>query len=102
MLPKKNRFSFKTQLPKQTLNSQSFSLRYGQNEEGLKVGVVVSKKVDTSAVVRNRIRRKIFDAVGKSLGKDSCLTLIFYARKQSEGQDIEQEVIDSVKKINNG
>ena len=99
MLPKANRFTFKTRIPKQILNSKVFSLRYDKNEEGLKVGVVVSKKVDRSAVVRNTIKRKILAAVAKNLDKSTGLTLVFYARKQIEGSDLAQEVADAIEKI---
>lgn len=101
MLPKANRFTFKSRIPKQILNSKSFSLRYDRNEEGLKVGVVVSKKVDKSAVARNGLKRKILEAVGNNLEKNVGLTLVFYVRKQIEGSDIAQEVRDSIVVIRN-
>ena len=40
------------------------ALVYGKNERGFtRVGVVVSRKVDKRAVVRNRIRRRIYEAI---------------------------------------
>ena len=40
------------------------ALVFGKNERGFtRVGVVVSKKVDKRAVVRNRIRRRVYEAV---------------------------------------
>lgn len=41
------------------------SLKYLINRQAtnIKIGVVVSKKVSKSAVVRNRIRRRVFEAV---------------------------------------
>ena len=87
MLPKPNRFNFKSKLPKNTLNSQSFSIRYDINEEGLKVGVVVSKKVDKRAVIRNRIKRVILETVRLNVKKEEGLTLIFYAKGAAVGNE---------------
>ncbi|MDB5175764.1 MAG: putative Ribonuclease [Candidatus Saccharibacteria bacterium] len=48
-----------------TLRGGSLSLKYGGRKPGTgyRVAVVVSKKVHKSAVVRNRIRRRIFEAI---------------------------------------
>lgn len=100
MLAKQNRFSFKNKLPKQILNSQSFSVRYDQNDEGLKVAVVVSKKVDKRAVVRNRIKRVILESVRKKLDMNTNLNIVFYAKKQSaENSSLGKEVQDTINKV---
>lgn len=102
MLPKANRFQFKSSLPRQSLNSQSFSIKYDKNEEGLKVGVVVSKKVDKRAVVRNRIKRVILESVRLSLPKDSGLTLVFYAKKDAAGnENLAEEVVQQINNLTN-
>ncbi len=48
-----------------TIRGKSLSLRYIQNRrtKNWRVAVVVSRKVNKSAVVRNRIRRRIFEVV---------------------------------------
>ncbi len=100
MLPKSNRFTFKSKLPKNTLNSQSFSVRYEENEKELKVAVVVSKKVDKRAVARNRIRRVIVETVAKHLKPESNLTLVFYAKSAAvENKNLSQEVAEIIQKI---
>ena len=100
MFAKKNRFSFKNKLPKQILHSQSFTVRYEKNEEGLKVAVVVSKKVDKRAVIRNKIKRIILEAVRKTLGTDTGLTLVFYAKKPAaSSENLEKEVKDATQEI---
>lgn len=100
MLAKKNRYTFDEKLPKNTLNSQSFSVKFDKNEEGLKVGIVVSKRVDKRAVVRNRIRRVIVEAVRKNLPADTNLTLIFYARSAaSQNKDLASEVSSIITKL---
>ncbi len=100
MLAKQNRFRFKSKLPRQILNSQSFSIKYDKNEEGLKVGVVVSKKVDKRAVVRNRIKRVILEAVRLNLSKDLGLTLVFYTKKEAaENENLAEEVVQQINKL---
>lgn len=49
----------------QVVRGQNFSLKYALNtrRQTYRVAVVVSKKVSKSAVVRNRIRRRIFEAI---------------------------------------
>jgi ribonuclease P protein component len=49
----------------QVLRGGMLSLKYVRNDRRstYRVAVVVSKKVDKSAVVRNRIRRRIFEIV---------------------------------------
>jgi ribonuclease P protein component len=93
MFAKKNRFSFKNRLPRQSSNFPSFSVRYDKNDEGLKVAVVVSKKVDKRAVVRNRIKRVILEAIRKEIETSTPMSLIFYAKKQAaESSNLAEEV----------
>lgn len=100
MFAKKNRFSFKKNLPRHVLNLPSFSVRYEKNDEGLKVAVVVSKKVDKRAVVRNRIKRVILETVRKNLETNINLNLVFYVKKQAvESSNLMTEVRDSLEKI---
>lgn len=49
----------------QTVRGQLLSLRYIENKRrsSYRLAVVVSKKVSKSAVVRNRIRRRIYEIV---------------------------------------
>jgi ribonuclease P protein component len=76
MIPAKNRFIgnrtiervYKSARP---VRSGSFNIRV--KKSGLndyRVAVVVSKKVSKSAVIRNRIRRRIFEHVRKNIGSD--------------------------------
>lgn len=51
-----------------TARSAALNLRYVQREPGrpYRVAIVVSRKVSKSAVVRNRIRRRVYAAVRSS------------------------------------
>jgi len=102
MFSKARRFSFKKKLPKNIINSPSFSLRYERNDEGLKVAVVVSKKVDKRAVVRNSAKRKILEFLGQLVGADEKLNLVFYTRPGiQETQNLKEEIENVINKINN-
>lgn len=47
-----------------TVRTPMVSLVYGDNRRGFtRVAVVVSKKVDKSAVARNRVRRRVYEAL---------------------------------------
>lgn len=48
----------------QTVRGQYFAIKYAHNpkRKTYRVAVVVSKKVSKSAVVRNRIRRRLYEA----------------------------------------
>lgn len=72
MLKKINRFhghgSIRWILSKgKTTRGRAMSLRYDETQGGFKVAVVVSKKVDKSAVVRNRIRRRVYAVVRENM-----------------------------------
>ncbi len=51
-----------------TLRSNFISLRFVENSKnsGYRAAVIVSKKVSKSAVVRNRIRRRIYEVIRKT------------------------------------
>ena len=55
----------------QTVRGQHCSLKYSINRRRntYRVAVVVSKKVSKSAVVRNRIRRRMYEAFRTSAGR---------------------------------
>ena len=102
MFSKKYRFSFRNQLPKHVLNSPSFTVRYGKNNEGLRVAVVVSKKIDKRATVRNKIKRRILDSIRKNIKAEEPFDLIFYVKKNIlNSKDLEKEVNQAVAKIKN-
>lgn len=54
----------------QIVRGELLSLRYAANDrqKSYRVAVVVSRKVSKSAVVRNRIRRRLYEIVRKNAG----------------------------------
>lgn len=81
--------------PKLTLRSRQNNLGY------YRVGVVVSKKVHKSAVVRNRIRRRIYEIVRTTIAPDTPHDLVFYVFDASLAiapyADIQQNVVKLIK-----
>jgi ribonuclease P protein component len=64
-----------------TVRGPYSSLKFAHNVRRTKyrVAVVVSKKVHKSAVVRNRIRRRIYEVVRATVAADQPYDLIFTA-----------------------
>lgn len=97
-----NRFSFKNTLPKNILNSQSFNLRFENNGENLKVGVVVSKRVDIRSVIRNRIKRQVLEITARKIKLATPISIVFYIKKNAvENLNLEHEVDEVINKILN-
>lgn len=91
MFAKPHRFSFKKGAPKNTFSTSFFVIRYGRDvEDGLKCGVVVGKKVDRRAVVRNRIKRQIVAVIKEFLDQDEKYDLVIIAKKQIKEVAYEQ------------
>lgn len=73
MLAKKYRFHSRggvryTYAHGKTIRTPKFSLVYNDNTRGFqRFAVVVSKKVEKSAVGRNRIRRRVYEAIRAEL-----------------------------------
>lgn len=91
MLPRNNRISsalFK-QLgrPAQSFSTPFFSARlYATDSTNPRGAVVVSTKVVGTAVARNRIRRRLYDALGAHLARfPRGAALILYAKKEALG-----------------
>jgi|ERR1019366_2555501 ribonuclease P protein component len=73
----------------QTLRAPLLSLRYSLNDRRsqYRCAVVVSRKVNKSAVVRNRIRRRIYEAVRQSeskIAKPFDVVFIIYSDQIAE------------------
>lgn len=83
----------------QVVRGQSFSLRYSRNErrQTYRAAVVVSRKVSKSAVVRNRLRRRLYEQIRlstKSLNSSYDLVWIVFdtGLLSLSGQQLANEV----------
>ena len=87
MLAKKYRFHSRggvkhTYQKGKTIRTPKLSLVYVANTRGFqRFGVVVSKKIEKSAVGRNRIRRRVYEAIRAELpnyqAKNDCLLVVY-------------------------
>jgi len=80
------------------------AIKYTQNDrrKTYRVAVVVSKKVNKSAVVRNRIRRKLYEAVRRQEARitapfDIVITVFHEQMKELSGEEIDKLVYTQLK-----
>lgn len=105
MLPKSRRIP--RQLWKSLLasgryfNSEHFSLRVGSAENEARLTVSVSKKVSQKAVIRNKIRRRVYSATGELIPRLSRRLFLLIAKPGAEkikGQNLKDELAELLKK----
>lgn len=104
MFARKNRFSFRKGAPKKYFQTPFFTIRYDNSaKSGLEVAVVVGKKVDKRATVRNKTKRKIVAFVKRSVSTGTNFRLVIYAKKQiktEEFESIEKDLEQAFNKLN--
>lgn len=83
MFSRAHRFSFRKGAPRRFFSSPSFRIAYSlEGAEGLHAAVVVGKKVDKRAVVRNKIKRSIIAIIKDLVAQDKNLDLVIFAKKE--------------------
>jgi ribonuclease P protein component len=104
MFEKKHRYSFKKGIPKHFFTLPWCVLRFGKSEdEKLHVAMVVGKKVDKRAVVRNKIKRQQLSIIKKLVPEDAPFSLVVYARKpilEVSSEKSKKEFLEAFKKMN--
>jgi len=80
-----------------TVRSQNMALRYAENNrrKEYRCSVVVSKKVEKSAVTRNRIRRRVYAAlrqIGPKINKPYDLVISVYSSAVADVPPAELEL----------
>lgn len=90
----------------QTVRGQFVSLKYVLNSKrtDYRVAVVVSRKVDKSAVVRNRIRRRIYEIVRTELPEElPPYDLVFSVYQPTvatmEASDLRAAIVSQLKRL---
>lgn len=83
MFARKNRFSFKKGAPKFTYASPFFIFRYHRTTDNtFRCAVVVGKKIDKRAVVRNKVKRSIVMILEKIIkNKATDFEAVFFMRR---------------------
>ena len=109
MIARKNRFRGHNSVSKvrgKPVHLQGFKIFFAKNprRQDYRMAVVVSKKTEKSAVSRNRIRRRFYEAVRKSrLADGKSLDLVFVVQDpnlaKADWADIVSEIEKGFKKI---
>lgn len=103
MFARTHRFSFKRGAPRKTFASRFFLIKYGKNNESkLRCSVVVGKKVDKRAVVRNKIKRRTVALIQELVKIDAQIDLVVIARpaiRDVEPKNIEEDLAQGLKSI---
>ena len=89
-----------------TYRSRRFLMRRSQNPKRKlpRLAVVVSKKVHKSAVVRNRIRRRVFEIVRREwstlpMGSDIAITVYSVDVAEISHDEINRELTDLLRQL---
>lgn len=87
------------------VRSKNCALKYSVNNKrkDFRLSVVVSKKVDKSAVVRNKIRRRVYEVVREqtdNIDKPYDLAIIVYSDVLAANNyaDLQKEIVGLLKK----
>jgi ribonuclease P protein component len=82
MFASKNRFSFKKGVPRKTFSNSFLFIRYDKTSiPRLECAVVVGKKVDGRAVLRNSVKRMLVSIIKELVDTDSHYKIVVYAKK---------------------
>lgn len=103
MLPKSHRFSFKKGAPRRIYPTPLFVVRYDKREKnGLNLAVVVGKKVDKKAVIRNKTKRLLLEISKEIIQLDANFDIVIFAKKQileKQKDEIKNELKNALIKI---
>lgn len=78
-----------------------FLIAFEPSEDGPRLGITVSTKIDKRAVVRNRIKRLIREVFRKNRGRFDGFDIVVIARKDASNvpyKDIERELLGALRK----
>lgn len=87
-----------------SVRSKPMNLKYLENKKKTnRVAVVVSKKVHKSAVVRNRIRRRVYEVVRRcwddtKQGNDLVFMVYDYKLAKADHEEVKSTIEDLLKK----
>ena len=82
MFARQNRFSFRKGVPKKIFSNSFLLIRYDRSTNPkFECAVVVGKKVDTRAVVRNSVKRMLVSIIKELIDTDTQYIIVMYAKK---------------------
>lgn len=103
MLAKEHRFSFKNGAPKGFFQTPFFVIRHDNNaKKDSELAVVVGKKVDKRATVRNRIKRSLVSEIKDFILGTEKLRIVVYAKKSVNEENlktVKEDLLEAFKKL---
>ncbi len=102
MFPKSYRYSFRKGLPKKTLSTTFFVIKYDNSQDdSMHCAVVVGKKVDKRAVVRNKIKRQTVVLLKRMLNNANINVVVIVKKSIQDKlqQQIAEDLEHAIKKI---
>ena len=103
MISKINRFHGRNSLNNvykygKSINLSQINLRYltGSKDQPIRIAVVVSKKVNKSAVARNKIRRRIYEVLRLKLTQIKPSSSLIFNIYSDEIRTIPQDKLNSI------
>lgn len=104
MLPREHRYPFFQGVPEKSYSTPFFTLRYRGNENNaVRVAIVVGKKVHKLSHERNRVKRVFGEIVSEVICDwDAAFDLVFYLKKHTiaaSPEEIRRELIKTFRKI---
>ena len=104
MIARQNRFHGQHSVSRvkgSLLHSSNFSLRFAKNnKDDYRLAVVVSKKVDSRATVRNRIRRRIYETFRKqAVFEGKPIDLVVYVKNAEVAKTPYEELDQEIAKL---
>ena len=108
MLPKINKLKKERDFGELFKKGRSFKNNFlilkiiQNNSQENHFGFIISKKVSKKAVVRNKIRRRVYSAVHNLMPELSDNLFLLIAKAGSEnikGQDLKDELVELLKKV---
>lgn len=101
MIPKKNKlpaqltFSLKA---RKTIQTRHLAIKvFSTNLDYPRFGVVISKKTAKSAVMRNKLKRAVFNAVKTIFNQINPADYLVIINQQLDPRDLQEELIDCFK-----
>lgn len=96
MFTRSSRYSFKKGAPRNFFTTPLFNLKYDKNNLSKPmIAVVVSKKVDGLATVRNKAKRRFIECLKKSLKEDFSYDLVFSLKNKilrTDAESVKKEI----------
>lgn len=98
------RYSFRNGRPKNVIHTPFFTLAYQKNDKQLACAVIISKKIDSRATVRNALKRRFVMSLQSLLTPQNFpYDLVFYGKKplvELSDEQMKEQLQGIISKLN--